>query len=63
MEHAIGKVVELPDGRKAEVVEDSQYAECGQRCDMKTEHCFLYKCTDWERTDHKSIIYKEIKEE
>lgn len=59
MEHAIGTRITL------EVVEDEKYTCIG---------CFFYnqrnvcnelgvKCLDEERTDHKNIIYKEIKED
>lgn len=60
MEHAIGTEIILPDGRKAEVIEDKKcircagcvfdnYMTCGKKC------AYLY------RKDHKNIIYKEIK--
>lgn len=72
MEHKIGEIVTLPDGRKAEVVEWDGHTK---RCD----NCIFYKmwkapyreeclnpdiyvkCCACERTDGKNIIYKEIK--
>ena len=59
MEHAIGSIITLPDGRKAEVVEG--------KCEDET--CVLWdkiECVDKccypdERADHKYIIYKEVK--
>lgn len=74
MEHKIGEIITLPDGRKAEVVEWDRQSE---RC----EGCIFYKkwkapyredclntdlsvrCSKIFRSDNKDIIYKEIKED
>lgn len=65
MEHAIGEIVTLPDGRKAEVMEGGQCVSCclfGDLCNyMKWDKSL--ECSYRSRTDHKNIIYKEIKEE
>lgn len=55
MEHAIGTKITL------EVVEDNSCEECffAPVCNA----VFRVKCNKKERTDHKNIIYKEIKEE
>lgn len=66
MEHAIGTRITLEDGRIAEVVEDA-----GEVCDNCIFNVFDSclpqgiggYCTEEYRTDHKNIIYKEIKEE
>lgn len=67
MEHRIGEVVTLPDGKKAEVVE-GYCRDCVFRKTLwekgecwKTD--YIGECGDWSRTDGKNIIYKEIKEE
>lgn len=60
MEHKIGEIVTLPDGRKAEVVEDNGKYRC-HRCYF-CRSCYGRTCYHKERTDHKNIIYKEIKE-
>lgn len=63
MEHRIGEIVTLPDGRKAKVVEGL----CPECCfHMRGFEVFCYaprewKCMKVDRTDHKNIIYKEIK--
>lgn len=62
MEHKIGEIVTLPDGRKAKVVEDTTGAGC-TKCFLDDKDCHQFKCRASERTDHKNIIYKEIKEE
>lgn len=67
MEHAIGEIVTLPNGRKAKVVEvDIIYCH---HC-LFFRHCVELKilglignCNPLTRTDHKHIVYKEIKEE
>lgn len=66
MEHAIGTLITLPDGRKAEVVE-VDFTCIG--CILYSDKCMNYKlngiigeCSP-KRSDHKHIIYKEIKEE
>lgn len=62
MEHRIGTVVTLPDGRKAEVVK--QDGSCEGCILAKDAHlCANSPCLPEERNDHKNIIYKEIKEE
>lgn len=55
MEHAIGTHITL------EVVEDNSCEECFfvSICN----EALLVKCNKKNRTDHKDIIYKEIKEE
>lgn len=63
MEHKIGEIVTLPDGRKAEVVEEPVSCSC-EGCILKDESCYptiTGMCNDYDRTDHKNIIYKEIK--
>ena len=61
MEHAIGTIVTLPDGRKAEVVEEIVQDSC-EGCIYKNVDCPKdYCCNDSDRTDHKNIIYKEVK--
>ena len=67
-QHPIGKVINLPDGRKVEVVENKEELCLG--CIWDEVDCFgvLYRgirglCSKRNRTDHKNIIYKEIKEE
>lgn len=61
MEHAIGEIVTLPDGRKAEVVEGQ--LDCSGCVFLlgTAEECFEYECLRKYRTDHKNIIYKEVK--
>lgn len=72
MEHKIGDIITLPDGRKAEVVEfDHPYCgECvyhvtprGCSNPIRKENSPASACGALSRTDHKNIIYKEIKEE
>lgn len=68
MEHKIGEIITLPDGRKAEVVEDGFCVDCifhktlwvQCRC-RETE--YVGQCYRGLRSDHKSIAYKEVKEE
>lgn len=70
MEHKIGEIVTLPDGRKAEVVEARtamEYYYC-ENCAYKGKgksRCIneLGRCEGKDRADHKNIIYKEIVEE
>lgn len=67
MENKIGEIITLPDGRKAEV-EESTFG-CIGCCIFRPGS---YDCIYWVRrgelgkcclrTDHKNIIYKEIKE-
>ena len=70
-EHPIGKVIDLPDGRKAEVVESTKskrYSTC-YKCVWFTSNPICpsvslgWRCSKLDRTDNKNIIYKEIKEE
>lgn len=57
MEHAIGTKITL------EVVEGISCKDCffnyGQSCGKSHDT----KCAAFDRTDHKSIIYKEVKED
>lgn len=65
MEHAIGEIVTLPDGRKAEVVEVNNCHLCifnDGELDCICRAHNIGHCTNTFRTDHKNIIYKEIKE-
>lgn len=67
MEHAIGEIVTLPDGTKAQVVRGRcSYKKCIFRakrlCTISDEIGFA-SCAAHARKDHKNIIYKEIKEE
>lgn len=65
MDHKIGEIVTLPDGRKAEVKEanygcrDCAFYPSYDCCDFKAKEdaCCSWAC----RNDHKNIIYKEIK--
>ena len=63
MEHAIGSVITLPDGRKAEVVES--HGSCDGCAIVNSILCKNIRCMAAERIfiDRKDIIYKEIKEE
>lgn len=69
MEHKIGEIVTLPDGRKAEVVESKTCEECavGMKgiiaCIKWTERGKIGACYSARRSDRKKIIYKEIKED
>lgn len=57
MEHRIGEVVTLPDGRKVEVVEGFGCKKCVfAKC-----ICNDRFCSPTYRTDGKNIIYKEVK--
>lgn len=65
MEHAIGEIVTLPDNRVVEVVLDTNLCE---GCALDGEDCISLRQTKkigwcfWlMRTDHNSIIYKEVK--
>lgn len=66
MEHKIGEIVTLPDGRKAKVVNNRKRQDCNG-CVFITQFCCLnYEdvfCDEFNRTDHKNIIYKEVKED
>lgn len=71
MEHAIGSIITLPDGRKAEVVEFN-HPWCGECVYHVTPRgCLNPICSETNptaacgalsRTDHKNIIYKEVKD-
>lgn len=75
MEHAIGEIITLPDGRKVEVVEwDGQGGRCdkciflvrneyryGRNCSHPDTNWIVY-CSKLLRRDHKNIIYKEVKD-
>lgn len=65
MEHKIGEIITLPDGRKAEVVE--VVSGCRGCIYNPVGECWLEphygECHYLTRTDHKDIIYKEIKED
>lgn len=71
MEHKLGEIVTLPDGRKAEVVEatrSKRYSTC-YKCIWFASNPICpsvsqkWKCSKQGRTDGKNIIYKEIKED
>lgn len=67
MEHKIGEIVTLPDGRKAEVVEDTDLKNFCEGCIFNSKRgewgCVNVAgdCSAPDRSDHKNIIYKEIK--
>lgn len=69
MEHKIGEVVTLPDGRRAKVVEGKTCAGCAVRmegmiaCIKWAERGKIGTCYSTGRTDHKDIVYREIKED
>lgn len=63
MEHRIGEVITLPDGRKAKVVEEGKWMHCSKCIFVGERYCYTHDCLPFERTDHKNIIYKEIKED
>lgn len=67
MEHKIGEIVTLPGGRKAEVVEGNSCYGCylheRHLCTNYYAAGYILNCIPALRTDHKNIIYKEIKEE
>lgn len=63
MEHAVGEIVTMPDGRKAKVVENETCDGCafiGTGCIVDQNKNRLGRCVGLERTDHTDIIYKEI---
>lgn len=66
MEHSIGTKITLEDGRVVEVVEVSIGHGC-KGCALNAKYrCVTPRrwiCDDAMRTDHKNIIYKEVKEE
>lgn len=57
MEHKIGKKITLENGKEVVAVEGD---ECGM-CALKEYDCARYVCIGKSRSDHKDIIYKEIK--
>lgn len=64
MEHKIGEVITLPYGRKVEVVEGDGCKDCV----FSDLLCGSFEgivgsCGDNNRSDHKNIIFKEIKKE
>lgn len=62
MEHKIGEIVTLLDGRKVEVVEIPKDMPNCRGCIFCFDECFITpRCEPWSRTDKKNIIYKEIK--
>lgn len=73
-EHKIGEIITLTDGRRLTVVEGSECSDCYFRnrivssdsgvpeCKRLLRQEILGWCIDVVRTDHKNIIYKEIKE-
>lgn len=71
MEHKIGDIITLPDGRKAEVVEATKsirYGTC-HKCMFHSSNPICpsvelgWDCSKLTRADRKNIIYNEIKEE
>lgn len=67
MEHKIGEIVTLPDGRKVEVVEEKN--DMCDGCVLFDSSCVAWRifgtlgqCDRAMRTDHKGVIYREIKE-
>lgn len=67
MEHAIGTKITFSNGEVAEVKEEPKNV-CTE-CIFYSLHCREFKyfgiigeCEGKSRTDHKDIIYKEIKE-
>lgn len=61
MEHKIGEVIKLPDGGKAEVVECDWASTCADCFLYLSEICDICSCRASQRSDHKDIIYKEVK--
>lgn len=59
MEHAIGEIITLPNGRKAKTIEGKS---C-KKCIFAKYMCNDKGCSSAYRADGKDIIYKEIKEE
>lgn len=68
MEYAIGETVTLPDGRKAKVVEGKYCRECAinalgiNTCIEWTDGEKIGVCSSAYRSDHKDIIYREVKD-
>lgn len=63
MEHAIGTRITLADGRVVEVVEGKGCQGCIANPFSYDTLCLIKKCHSRNRTDHKNIIYKEVKED
>lgn len=61
MEDAIGKIVTLPDGRKARVTRHKGCDKCVYYKKTHNDYCYYVFCMAEERTDHNNIIYKEVK--
>lgn len=64
MEHKIGEIVTLPDGRKAKVKEGLGCEKCIFGTDTSCErekHNIYGLCSSEYRRDRKQVIYKEIK--
>ena len=69
MEHAIGKIVTMPDGRKARVTQAPTHLLFCSACVFWEEYLgkggcpATFKCHKNEREDHTTIYYEEIKGE
>ena len=71
MEHKIGERITLEDGRVVEVVKDNKPSyllnfacwECVFGKEGNRKYCVTIagECSGVTRTDHKNVIYKEIK--
>lgn len=64
MEHKIGEIITLTDGRKAEVVDSKNCHFCIFNGGELDNICYarnVGSCTNIFRTDHKNVIYKEVK--
>lgn len=71
MEHAIGTEIILPDNRKVKVVEDNKPSyllnhgcwACMFAKEGNKKYCATIagECSGVNRTDHKNIIYQEVK--
>ena len=64
MEHRIGTTITLSDGRKAKVVESKSTCKgcVFDEYDDYNCYCGCYMCGRKKRTDHKDVIYKEVKD-
>lgn len=64
MEHKIGEIITLPDGRKAEVTATgSRLLKCSECVFWMEPPCIEFACYKEERSDKTAIYYKEIKED
>ena len=64
MEHKIGEIITLPDGRKAMVkAAKSHLLQCSDCVFWFENICMAFKCHKNEREDDTTIYYQEIKEE